>query len=55
MNVVSLILFILAAVLFTVAGLVPPYFGRLVSLGLAVATVGFIVEFGARSQTIHFG
>ncbi len=54
MNVIALILFIAAAVLFAVAGLVAPYSGRLVSLGLAVLTVGFIVQFGAKTHSITF-
>jgi hypothetical protein len=53
-NVVSFILCLAAAVLFVVAGLVPPYSYRLVSLGLALFSVGFIIEAGAKTHTITF-
>jgi len=53
-NVVALCLWIAAAALFLVAGLVPPYFGRLVSWGLALFVVGDIIQWGAKSHSIHF-
>jgi hypothetical protein len=53
-NVVALILLIVAAVLFAIAGLVAPYSARLVSLGLAALSVGLIFQFGFRSHHITF-
>ncbi len=54
MNVIAFVLVLAAAVLFVVAALVPPYSYRLVSLGLALFSVGFIIEAGAKSHAISF-
>jgi hypothetical protein len=45
MPVIALVLFIVAAVLFALAAWEQPHSWRLVPLGLAVLTVGFICQF----------
>lgn len=56
MNVVALILFIVAAVLFVFGGHYPnaPGWYSATNLGLAFLTVGLIVQFASTSHSITF-
>jgi hypothetical protein len=56
MNVFALILMIIAAVLFLVGGGLTnaPGWYSSTRLGLFFLTIGLIVEFAAKSHTVHF-
>jgi hypothetical protein len=54
MNLVALILWCAAAVLFAAATLAPPYSARLVYAGLALLTVGLIVQSGSTTHDVTF-
>ena len=54
MNIIALILLIIAAVFFAVACTNRPVPSWLLSAGLALLTIGLIVQFAAKTHSITF-